>query len=348
MQVRTAFARDPAHDAMSTAMTHDHGQPDGNLEQQAWTWLRVLNSGDVKQWDADAFKRWLSISPEHKVAFSTARREWTALGAAAGNVLRADAKVAAQHERALRAPAPRMRRRAFLGTAMGAAAAAGVAVAYPPLGLWPAPAEWGADYRTATGEQRTVALSGQVSVTLNTQTSIRRGDGAGQTAAIDLLAGEAAIDMTGTGKAFAVNAGTGRSVAEAGRFEVRYLDGKVCVTCIEGSVRVEHPAGARRLNASQQMVYDKTSVSGIAGVEPADVAAWRKGELVFRQASLAMVIDEINRYRPGRVMLFNAAVRGKPVSGSFDIALLDAAVAQLQRTFDLNSRSLPGGVIVLS
>ncbi len=62
--------------------------------------------------------------------------------------------------------------------------------------------------------------------------------------------------MQNAGKAFSVIAGAGRSLAESGRFEIRYLDGKVCVTCLEGSLRVEHPAGFRALQARQQMVYD--------------------------------------------------------------------------------------------
>jgi transmembrane sensor len=334
------------YNGMKTTSDYDRSHSDADLEQQAWVWLRRLNSGDVKPWDAEAFKRWLRTSPAHKDAFSAARREWDLIKPAAGGVLRSNARAAALHEQALRGP--KLGRRAFLGAAAGAAALAGVAVAYPPAGLWPSPAEWGADYRTATGEQRTLALAEQVTVTLNTQTSIRRRNAGGQTTGIDLLTGEAAIDLAAVGKPFAVSAGAGRSLAESGRFEVRHLDGKVCVSCIEGSVRVEHPAGFRTLQARQQTVYDNTSVSSIAGIEPAEVSAWRKGELVFRQTALAQVLDEINRYRPGRVVLINTAARSKPVSGSFDIALLNAALVQLQRTFDLNARALPGGVVILS
>jgi transmembrane sensor len=47
-------------------------------------------------------------------------------------------------------------------------------------------------------------------------------------------------------------------------------------------------------------------------------------------------------------MLMNAAARNRPVTGSFYIASLDLALAQLQHAFDLEARSLPGGVIVLS
>ncbi len=177
---------------------------------------------------------------------------------------------------------------------------------------------------------------------------MRRQAVGGETTGLELLTGEAAVDLLAPGMPFTVVAGVGRSLAESGRFEVRHLDGKVCVTCIEGAVRVEHPSGVRSLQARQQAVYDAATMSSVENIEPADVSAWRKGELVFRQTPLAQVLEEINRYRPGRVVLMNARARSKPVSGSFAIGLLDAALAQLQHTFDLHARSLPAGLYVLS
>lgn len=320
--------------------------------QEAWEWLRLFHSGAVKPQDADRFRRWVASSPSHAAAFGEARAQWGVIGPAAAGLLRANAQAAAFHARHL--SRPMLPRRAFLSAAAGAAAmagVAGVAVFHPPAGLWPAPAEWGADYRTATGEQLVVDLTERVHVTLNTQTRIRRQTVGGQTTGIDLLAGEAAFDLpagAGGGRPFGVVAGVGRSLVESGRFEVRYLNARVCVTCIEGAVRVEHAAGTRELRARQQTVYDGSSVSSVALVGAANLSAWRKGELVFTQTRLSDVLDEINRYRPGRVMLMNAAARNRPVTGSFYIASLDLALAQLQHAFVLNARLLPGGVVLLS
>jgi transmembrane sensor len=47
-------------------------------------------------------------------------------------------------------------------------------------------------------------------------------------------------------------------------------------------------------------------------------------------------------------MLMNDAVRDNQVTGRFRIASLDAALSQLENTFDLNARSLPGGLLLLS
>ncbi|MBO9357618.1 DUF4974 domain-containing protein [Bordetella petrii] len=327
----------------------DRASPPDDLHKQAWVWLRLLNSGEVNSWDLEGFQRWLGADPAHKAAFRCARQQWAVLEPVAAAVRRRHPDVVPAQERESRSNL--RARRAFLGAAAGAAAVAGIAVMRPPAGLWPAPGEWGADYRTAKGEQREIDLAGQAKVTLNTQTSVRRQDTGEGIEGIDLLAGEAAIDLSAAAghRPFVVMAGAGRSQAEAGRFAVRYLDGKVCVTCLEGAVQVAHPMGRRRLATGQQATYADRELGEVKShVDLRRVSAWRRGELVFDHTRLADVIEEINRYRPGRVMLMNASVRDQPVSGSFYIASLDDAVALLARTFELSGQALPGGFMILS
>ncbi|OHV97082.1 hypothetical protein AKG95_07255 [Janthinobacterium lividum] len=322
-----------------------HATSPSGLEAQAWDWLRLLTSGDAREVDAQRFRRWIKASPLHQAAYNDVKRRWDAIEAPARELLRVKPEAATVGACRPR-PVP-VGRRAFLGAAISAAAVAGVAVLHPPLGLWPAPDEWNADDRTATGERRTLAPSAGVDVMLNTRTSVRRQTDGGQLVGLDLITGEAAIDLKG-GRAFAVVAGVGRSLLESGRLEVRHLNDKVCVTCIDGSVRVEHPAGTRQLHARQQMVYGASSLGDIASIDPKTVSAWRQGMLVFNQAPLVEVLAEINRYRSGRVVLMNDAVRNKPVSGRFSTASLDLALWQLQESFQLHARPLPAGLLLLS
>lgn len=315
------------------------------LEAQAWRWLHLLHSGDAREIDARRFRRWVCNSPAHQAAYNTAKRRWDAIEPPARELLRrkpgAVPRPLHRTDRALHG------RRAFLGAAVGAVAAAGAAAVYSPLGWWPTVDEWDADDRTAAGEQRTLALADGIDVTLNTRTSVRRHASGGRTVGLDLINGEAAVDL-GAGRAFTVVAGTGRSRAESGSFEVRHLEGTACVTCVAGTVRVEHPAGTRILYARQQVRHDAGSIGDISGVELATVTAWRDGMLVFDRTRLADVIVEINRYRAGRVMLMNDSARNRPVSGRFAIASLDLALWQLQESFGLRARALPAGVLILS
>lgn len=321
------------------------------LREEAFIWLGRLADGEVTHPELQAFKRWQGSSADHAAAFEDAKRQWKTLKPAALALLQADPAKAQRHSRLARGHGLRQGRRAFLGAGAAAAAVAGMAAVYPPLGLWPSLDEWSADYRTATGEQRTFAVGGEVEVTLNTQSTARRQaaarggiDGVG---GIELISGEAAVDLPDGGRPFMIAAGNGEAVSQAGRFEVRHLDGKVCVTCLAGTVRVRHAAGGRSLLANQQTVYTAASIGGIASVNPQDAAAWRKGELVFNRTPLAQVVEEINRYRPGRIVLLASAGPERPVVGRFPITILDEALLQIQHAFGLRARRLPAGVLVL-
>ncbi len=208
-------------------------------------------------------------------------------------------------------------RRTFLGLSVVTAVAAGVAAVYPPLGLWPSVTDWGADYRTAVGEQRVLALTEGVDVTLNTRTSVRRQMADGQIVGLDLLTGEAAVDLSSKGRSFVVIAGAGRSLAQAGQFEVRYVGSKVCVTCITGAVWVEHRrASVRSRHVNRSFMTFMPSAASPTSIPP----RCRPGAREYWSSAKSgwpMVIDEINRYRPGRVILLNEAVRNQAVTGAF-------------------------------
>lgn len=329
---------------MKALADNAHGASE-QLQREARAWLRRLRSGKVTERDAQAFRQWRSSGPLHDEAFAEAQRWWTALDPAMAQLLSQDRALADS----LTAPRrPVMARRAFLGGAVSVAATAGLAMVYPPFDLWPAVSEWRADYRTGIGEQRRIALTDGVRVDMNTLTAITRREVNGRTVGVQLIAGEAAIDLLAPTRGFAVTAGVGRSVAQTGRFEVRYMDGTACVTCVEGALQIEHPLGTRRLAAGQQTTYERNSLGEVTVIDPEVSSAWREGILVFRHTPLVRVIDEINRYRPGRVVLLDSSVSGREVSGRFSMRALDTVLVQIQRTYNLQARRLPGGLLVLT
>ncbi len=319
------------------------------LAQQAGVWLRRLTSGGVRQLDVRGFQRWQQTSAGHRQAFEEAKRQWQLdqlMRPAIGELLQTDPDVAAVHQRVLSRPF--LSRRAFLGAGLGVTAVAGIAALTAYETGWTGLGDWQADYRTATGEQRTVTLAENVNVMMNTGTRIQRQVNDGRAVGMVLLAGETAIDLTGTDKSFNVVAGRGRSSARMTRFDVLSLDDRVKVTCIDGTVQVEHPNGTRQLQSGQQTVYNTRAISGVFSVDIAVTSAWRRGELVFRQTPLPAVLAEINRYRPGHVFLLNTPPGDTTLSGSFAIAKLDDALLQIRQAFHLQARFLPGGVLILS
>ncbi|WP_218968364.1 FecR family protein [Janthinobacterium sp. 35] len=323
----TAPDRDPRDPLVHT---------DTAIGQQAAAWWARLRADDFTRADADALRAWCARSPDHARAWRELQQVWQALDPALTR-----AAAAPQGKNVLAFPA-RPGRRAFLGGAL----AAGVAVLAlrPPLGAWPSLQELSADFRTGTGEQRQVALSQQMSVQMNTQTRIN----VRAPESIELLGGEAEILASGARQPVSVLAGAGRMLAQSARFNVRHTDAAVCVTCLAGAVEVVWQQRRQTLDAGQQLVYDERGVQAATAAPKGEASAWRTGALSFVGKPLADVVDEINRYRPGRVVLRNAELGRRLVRMRFSIGQTDGALAMIRDLYGAQMTSLPGGIVLLS
>jgi transmembrane sensor len=307
--------------------------------KQAREWVARLQSGQATAEDAEAFKAWRAQSPVHAKAWA-----WTVEDAR--RVAPLMQAFGARHPARVAVPrgAP-MRRRFFIGAAGAFGALALVGVVRPPWNLWPSWSELNADYRTATGEQRDVRLGESLLVSMNTQTSIAVMDGGGQPDIV-LISGEAAVfARAGT---CGVTSGDARVLLNQAGVEVRKLaSGRVRVRCLEGRAQVLHARGATvELSAGQQLHYDSQGMEGLTRL-PAQAAGWREGMVVFDNLPLAEVIDEINRYRPGRVVLTNEMAGKRRFSAKFSIANLDDAIGLLESAYGLQVRKV-GEFMILS
>jgi transmembrane sensor len=310
------------------------------LDREAHRWVAQLVSGEATTGDADAIRKWRQQSPAHEAAFASAIEQWRDFGPA-GQRLRARAGLPAW-------TAPTLSRRAVLGGAGAlAAGVAGYAVVRPPLGLWPSLNELTADYRTATGEQRHIVLGDELSVRMNSQTSIAVPTSSGDRDQVRLIAGEAAFTTTSR-RTLEVLAGDGRTVAKDARFDVRKIGYTVCVTCFEGELRVGAGAQAETIGRNRQVRYDASGLQSAISVDPAEAAAWHDGYLFFHLTPLSDVIAEVNRYRSGRVILVNAALANNPVNGRFSIRRMDEVLVWIEYAFGAKPHALPGGILLLS
>ncbi|WP_353189800.1 FecR domain-containing protein [Pandoraea pnomenusa] len=312
------------------------------LRRDAHAWVRRLTSGEATVADAQALKQWCDASPAHAAAFAEARNLWRDLGPA-GEMARARTRDEARRP-------TRIGRRMFLGGALASAAGIGAAV-IAPTGFWGAMASMaGADYRTATGEQRQVALADNVTVDLNTRTSIAlTNDDVASRAqrGVKLLDGEIAVDASRSPAPFVVAAGDGRAIGTQANFEVRNLETRVCVTCISGGVRVEVGGNRVQLAAREQVIYEGQRLGRAVAVDTSATSAWRSGVLVFRNTPLADVIGEINRYRAGRVMVFDSRLAQSRLSGRFRIDRIGEIFAQIETVLGASVTQLPGGILVV-
>jgi transmembrane sensor len=322
----------------------DPSQSDMLLDE-ALDWVVRLKTGAPTRAHLEELQRWRAQSPSHEEAFKTAARIFRNAGMAAQEL--ADQPVAIDPALAAQGSRPAiLARRALLGGAL--AAAAGYLIVRPPLGLWPSLEELSADYRTGKGEQRKIAIAQDVSLQLNTQTSIALRSASNETR-IELISGEASVNAAQSlSKSFVMLAGNGRITAIQADFNARCIDGIVSVTCLDGAVDVEQGRDTVRLHKAEQVSYSPAGIETSVSVDPEQVTAWQTGLLFFRDRTLASVVDEVNRYRPGKIIIINADLKRRVVNGTFQINRLGDFVAQVQQLFGAEARSLPGGVVLLS
>ena len=304
----------------------------GVIQKEAQAWVVRLASGQVSERDAQVFRHWCARSRRHATAFAEARAVWGAMAPAARAVKRAQAPV-------------NVARRAWLGGAV--AASLGLLVLRPPTDLWPAVAGLAADYATGTGEQREVVLDGGVLVQMNTQTRLDAAPVQDGAASLVLLAGEAEFQAGLRGAAgVRVQAGDGTVSAGNARFNIRLFGQEVCVTCLAGRLRVAQAGNDAELAAGQQLRYRPEHFGIARAVAKSDVSAWRQRLLVFKQSTLAEVVDEVNRYRPGKLILNGDALKHARVQASFSLDRLDDVIALIQDAYGARVTRLPGGIVL--
>jgi transmembrane sensor len=314
-------------------------------QREAIAWALRLKPGVATACDVAAFKDWCMQNPAHAKAFAKTRHLWDALGPAGQNLF--DPNALENLAASQRSRANQIGRRAFLtGTVAASAAVAAYAAIHPPLDLWPSIAELNADYRTATGEQRRIALANDIAIDMNTQTSIGLRPFTEDADRIELIAGEGTVKTRS--HAIEVTAGSGHARGVNAVFNVRRDSDKVSVTCLEGEVSVACQTSLVTLASQHQVSYSDTGLAPISQTDSAAVTSWREGFLVFHDARLSEVIAEINRYRRGRIVIVSEALGQRPVNGRFYLARLDEVVDKFRNAFGARVTSLPGGVVILS
>lgn len=331
---------------MTTADDPHHGF--SPLDDEAYEWMARFTGGQASRSDLAALRRWILRSQAHAEAFERVSRTWTSLGPV-GETLSALGVISRQfphHMKAAASAGPVIGRRALLGGALAASAAgaAAVVMARPPLGLWPSWSELAAEYRTTTGEQRKITLADRVSIDMNTRTSIALRAGA-QT---EIIAGEALITARAQAEEpFILLAANGRIAAADARFNVRVEDRTAWISCVTGKVEVEQRSSAVSLPAGQQVHLSPAGMGRSVGVDAAAISAWQSGIIIFQSTPIIDVVAEVNRYRPGRIILTSTDLGRRLFNARLRIENIGRVVGQIEQAFGARATMLPGGIVLL-
>lgn len=113
----------------------------------------------------------------------------------------------------------------------------------------------------------------------------------------------------------------------------------------EGRVEVTTPADSAVLGAGDSA----TLADGRLVLAEADIdrsAAWREGRLVFSGQPLGEVLETLQRYRGGRIVVLDVAAASQKVSGIFDLADTDQALRALEDSLPVSVTRL-GGLLTI-
>lgn len=284
---------------------------DDPVWQRALEWRRRLTAAPEDQSLHAEHARWLGENPAHAEAQMRLETVWRLSGRVpSGTVV----------------PFPRRRSGRRLSWAAVAMAAC-LALAVMPR-LWPG---GGADYHTAIGETRRLTLSDGSVVHLDGASAIDVAMEEGQRM-IALRQGQAFFEVTpDRARPFTVSAGEVRVTVVGTAFDVRRGDDAVLVAVRSGAVRVASAGREVLLAPGDQLVLDTVGGNWTRSrVEPALVASWRDGRLAVDGVAISEVVEELRSHHTGLILLDDAELGRRRVSGVYDLsdpmAALRAAV----------------------
>lgn len=300
-----------------------------DLSDEAIERLVQLHSGSADAAERMDFLRWRGQSPEHERAAREAEALWGALP---------ETHSAQRYRQRARRPRRLM---ALAAAACVAAIAVTLALPEPLAGLY-------ADYATRTGERRMLELADGSRVWLNSDSALSADFGP-QQRRLRLHSGEALFEVSkDPARPFIVEARGGEVRAVGTRFDVDSRGPQVRVDVTEGVVQVNSAGGAPvRLSAGERLSYrDSSAPEPVQPLDLSSASAWQRGKLIFNQRPLGEVLDELERYVPGRIVLTDSALRQHKVSGVFDLRAPDALLKTLERLQPVTVTHLPWLVLI--
>ncbi|MFT3802496.1 MAG: FecR domain-containing protein [Burkholderiaceae bacterium] len=319
-------------------LTHSSGQPppDEALVEHALTLLVEIHGGNADRAPQAMAEldRWRGQSVRHQAAADEAQSRWNMLcGLDTGLREHFDEPLGEADTKR------RRRRRAMTLSVGGLLAASGAAM----LGWRRHEASQQFEsYGTGMGELRTVFLEDgapSTRIELAAMSAIRvRLSAVRRT--VDLVGGEVFFDVARDhARPFVVR--TRQSVIEVigTVFSVRERDGPTSIAVEEGRVEVKVYPESRipwwpfstpstlTLAAGQAVTIRSGNAGEVDRVDPAGIAAWRQGWLVFNGQSLGDALSTINAYRQRPIVASDPRVNSLRLTGRFkanDSSLLEA------------------------
>lgn len=263
--------------------------PHEAAREQAAEWFARVQDGPLSPAQQAAFDVWLAQDPLHRDEYALLGQLWRA----SDLLPRARLQALCAED-----PVTVLPRRRFVRLAMAASVLA-VAVGLGWFGWQRQGLDFHQQLQTGLGERRQVELPDGSHLDINGRTRLEVRFSAGQRD-IRLEQGEVMFSVAhDSDRSFVVDAGNGTVTVTGTRFDVRRDPAQTRVAVEQGAVQVQgHGEAKALLSAGLGSHIDAAgAVAAPYKVDAAALTAWRSGKLVFNDATLAQVAEEVSRYR---------------------------------------------------
>ena len=314
-----------------------------SIKETAISWFVRLHDEDVSEADRSAFADWLGSNRAHTEAYREMEQLWSNLDQLEPVAARQQTGV---REVGLRSEPPTPKRRPRLRQ-LAFAASVLIALGFGADNL--VSRGFLAEHRTAAGEQSAIDLDEKSRLHLNTASAVTTSFTDRQRR-VSLIAGEVFFEVTSDPqRPFIIDTAFGKVEVLGTAFSLKQTDSHLDIVVSESKVKVSTAGGETSLVTAGQGVRVKKS--GIGPVKPADVGralAWQRGRLVFDNRRLGDVLDEIERYRFGSILVMDASVANLPVTGSFAIDDTDRVLDRIEETLPVRVQRISQLLVLVS
>ena len=317
---------------------------DSDVQERASEWFIRLRDGAISEAEKSDFQLWLNENPQHQSAYREVERLWQALDQIpTPHLTQNKPETKSSNKPITIKPAPnkpnkvtlpthhlptqrssKWLNRAFI-TTCALAIMSGVYVNYFPEKL--------AEYQTSSGEQRTLKLSDGSTLRLNTDTALSTTIDNHQRR-IKLYTGEAQFNIAADSKRpFYVETHSHTVTVLGTGFNLKLDDKKLDLIVTEHSVKITNSNGhSTVVHSGQGTRATRNTYEKIPSDRLSTALAWQQGRLVFVNQPLIEVLNELDRYHPGRIVLMDELIENTPITGTFKSIDSSAVLEAIEKT----------------
>ena len=315
----------------------DHPDTPDTVREQAADWFAQRDEMARNLITRQRFEQWRATDPRHASAYAELETMWE--NRAFEQALKDLAVDLELPPPPLTAKPPRMRLMA---------AAAAVLLALGVGWMADVPMRLQADHMTDVAQLERFDLEDGSHIVLGSHSAISTAfDGAHRR--IKLLRGELYVEAAhDASRPLSIETAEASVTVVGTQFSVSQRGSGVTVAVRQGQVRFANRKGEQSLLQAgnwQQLRDGQLQPLSLEGSERQ--MAWINGRLSFQNAPLAQVLEEIRRYYPAPILLFNDAAAGERVSGNYRLDDPLAIVTALSKVTSTQVQRLPGGILVI-